>query len=186
MKTCGGYRLGNVIYLSTLSKTLAPGLRLGWIVAPPEVITKLVQLKQGADLHTSTFGQFVAYEVARDGFLDEHVRTIRQVYRQRRDAMLSALTEFFPPEVTWTHPAGGLFLWVNLPEGMECQALFEVALRENVAFVPGDCFYAGGNEGRRHMRLNFSNAPPEQIREGIRRLSVAVRSQLKRPELTAV
>jgi 2-aminoadipate transaminase len=181
-----GYRLGNVIYLSTFSKTLAPGLRLGWIVAPPEVITKLVQLKQGADLHTSTFAQFVAYEVARDGFLDEHVRTIRQVYRQRRDAMLSALKEFFPPEVTWTHPAGGLFLWVNLPEGMECQALFEVALRENVAFVPGDCFYAGGNEGRRHMRLNFSNAPPEQIREGIRRLSVAVRSQLKRPELTAV
>jgi len=181
-----GYRLGNVIYLSTFSKTLAPGLRLGWIVAPPEVITKLVQLKQGADLHTSTFAQFVAYEVARDGFLDEHVRPIRQVYRQRRDAMLSALKEFFPPEVTWTHPAGGLFLWVNLPEGMECQALFEVALRENVAFVPGDCFYAGGNEGRRHMRLNFSNAPPEQIREGIRRLSVAVRSQLKRPELTAV
>jgi 2-aminoadipate transaminase len=181
-----GYRLGNVIYLSTFSKTLAPGLRLGWIVAPPEVITKLMQLKQGADLHTSTFAQFVAYEVARDGFLDEHVRTIRQVYRQRRDAMLSALKEFFPPEVTWTHPAGGLFLWVNLPEGMECQALFEVALRENVAFVPGDCFYAGGNEGRRHMRLNFSNAPPEQIREGIRRLSAAVRSQLKRPELTAV
>ena len=181
-----GYRLGNVIYLSTFSKTLAPGLRLGWIVAPPEVITKLVQLKQGADLHTSTFAQFVAYEVARDGFLDEHVRTIRQVYRQRRDAMLSALEEFFPPEVTWTHPAGGLFLWVNLPEGMECQALFEVALRENVAFVPGDCFYAGGNGGRRHMRLNFSNAPPEQIREGIRRLSVAARSQLKRPEFTAV
>jgi len=181
-----GYRLGNVIYLSTFSKTLAPGLRLGWIVAPIEVIGKLVQLKQGADLHTSTFAQFVAYEVARDGFLDEHVRNIRQVYRQRGDAMLSALKEFFPPEVTWTHPAGGLFLWVNLPEGMECQALFEIALRENVAFVPGDCFYAGGNEGRRHMRLNFSNAPPEQIREGIRRLSVAVRSQLKRPELTAV
>jgi 2-aminoadipate transaminase len=181
-----GYRLGNVIYLSSFSKTLAPGLRLGWIVAPTEVIGKLVQLKQGADLHTSTFAQFVAYEVARDGFLDEHVRNIRQVYRQRRDAMLSALKEFFPPEVTWTHPAGGLFLWVNLPEGIECQALFEVALRENVAFVPGNCFYATGDEGRRHMRLNFSNAQPEQIREGIRRLSAAVRSQMKRPELIAV
>jgi 2-aminoadipate transaminase len=181
-----GYRMGNVIYLSTFSKTLAPGLRLGWIVAPTDVIAKLVQLKQGADLHTSTFALFVAYEVARDGFLDEHVRNIRQVYRQRRDAMLAALKEFFPPEVTWTHPAGGLFLWVNLPEDMECQALFEVALRENVAFVPGDCFYAGSNEGRRHMRLNFSNAQPEQIREGIRRLSLAVRSQRKQPELITV
>ena len=181
-----GYHLGNVIYLSTFSKTLAPGLRLGWIVAPTEVITKLVQLKQGADLHTSTFAQFVAYEVARDGFLDEHVRTIRQVYRQRRDAMLSALKEFFPPEVTWTHPAGGLFLWVNLPVGIECQTLFMVALGENVAFVPGDCFYASGDEGRRHMRLNFSCAQPEQIREGIRRLSVAVRGQMKQAELIAV
>jgi len=181
-----GYRLGNVIYLSTFSKTLAPGLRLGWIVAPPEVITKLVQLKQGADLHTSTFAQFVAYEVARDGFLDEHVKQIRQVYRERRDAMLSALKEFFPPEATWTHPAGGLFLWVSLPEGIECQVLLEAALREDVAFVPGDCFYAAGNEGCRHMRLNFSNAEPEQIREGIRRLSIAVRSQMKRPELIAI
>ena len=181
-----GYHLGNVIYLSTFSKTLAPGLRLGWIVAPTEVITKLVQLKQGADLHTSTFAQFVAYEVARDGFLDEHVRTIRRVYSQRRDAMLSALKEFFPPEVTWTHPAGGLFLWVNLPEGIECQTLFKVALGENVAFVPGDGFYASGDEGRRHMRLNFSCAQPEQIREGIRRLSVAVRGQMKQAELIAV
>jgi 2-aminoadipate transaminase len=181
-----GYRLGNVIYLSTFSKTLAPGLRLGWIVAPAEVIAKLVQLKQGADLHTSTFTQFVACEVARDGFLDEHVKTIRQVYRQRRDAMVSALEEFSPPGVTWTRPAGGLFLWVTLPDGMDCQALFAIAVRENVAFVPGDCFYTGGTEGRRHMRLNFSCAPPEQIREGIRRLAVAMRSQMKRPDLISV
>jgi len=181
-----GYQLGNVIYLSTLSKTLAPGLRLGWIVAPPEVITKLVQLKQGADLHTSTFAQVVAYEVARDGFLDEHVRKIRLLYRERRDAMLAALDEFFPPEVTWTHPAGGLFLWVTLPADIECNALFADALRQNVAFVPGDSFYAAGNEGGRHMRLNFSNAPPEQIREGIRRLSVAIRSHMRRPETVTV
>ncbi len=111
-----GYSIGNVIYLSTFSKTLAPGLRLGWIVAPPAVISKLVQLKQGADLHTSTFVQFVAYEVARDGFLDKHVRTIRKIYRERRDAMLGALQEFFPSEVTWTRPKGGLFLWATLPE----------------------------------------------------------------------
>jgi 2-aminoadipate transaminase len=175
-----GYSIGNVIYLSTFSKTLAPGLRLGWIVAPPEVISKLVQLKQGADLHTSTFVQMVAYEVARDHFLDEHIKLIRRVYGERRDVMLRALEENFPPEVTWTHPQGGLFLWVTLPEKMDCHQLFEAAIKENVAFVPGDSFYASNghpDEGRRHFRLNFSNASPEQIREGIRRLGVAIKKQ---------
>jgi 2-aminoadipate transaminase len=174
-----GYSIGNVIYLSTFSKTLAPGLRLGWIVAPPDVIGKLAQLKQGADLHTSTFTQFVAYEVARDGFLDKHVKLIRQVYRERRDVMLQALQEFFPAEVTWTHPQGGLFLWVNLPKGLDIQAVFRSALEQNVAFVPGDSFYANDpQEGSRHMRLNFSNATPELIREGIRRLAAAVKNHL--------
>jgi 2-aminoadipate transaminase len=173
------YLIGNVIYLSTFSKTLAPGIRLGWIVAPPDVISKFVQLKQGADLHTSTFTQYVAYEVARDGFLDEHVRHIRSVYRVRRDVMLQALSQFFPPETTWTHPKGGLFLWVTLPEGMDCERLFRAALQENVAFVPGDSFYPrNGHPPAAHMRLNFSNAKPEQIREGIRRLSIAVKAQL--------
>src|SRR5271169_4559372 len=174
-----GYSIGNVIYLSTFSKTLAPGLRLGWIVAPPEIISKLAQLKQGADLHTSTFTQFVAYEVARDGFLDKHVKLIRRVYRERRDVMLQALQEFFLPEVTWTHPQGGLFLWVTLPEGLDMQAIFKSAIEQNVAFVPGDSFYANdGREGSRHMRLNFSNATPERIREGIRRLAAAVKRHL--------
>jgi len=179
-----GYSIGNVIYLSTFSKTLAPGLRLGWIVAPPEVIGKLAQLKQGADLHTSTFTQFVAYEVARDGFLDSHVKLIRKVYRERRDVMLQALQEFFPPAVTWTHPQGGLFLWVTLPQSLDIQAIFRSALEQNVAFVPGDSFYANDSrdknecEGCRHMRLNFSNATPEQIREGIRRLAAAVKSHV--------
>ncbi len=189
-----GYSIGNVIYLSTFSKTLAPGLRLGWIVAPPEVISKLAQLKQGADLHTSTFTQFVAYEVARDGFLDKHVKLIRKIYRERRDVMLQALKEFFPSTVSWTHPKGGLFLWVTLPEGLDMQAIFKSALEQNVAFVPGDSFYArvgqnnvgrnhdgsnkDGQEGSRHMRLNFSNAAPDEIREGIRRLSMALKSHL--------
>jgi 2-aminoadipate transaminase len=175
-----GFTLGNVIYLSTFSKTLAPGIRLAWIVAPEDVISKLVLLKQAADLHTSTFNQQVAYEVARDGFLDQHVRLIRQVYRERRDAMLQALEEYFPPEVTWTHPKGGLFLWVTMPEGTDSHALFQAALAENVAFVPGDSFYANDDhEGSRHMRLNFSHSQPELIREGIRRLSVAVKMQLR-------
>jgi 2-aminoadipate transaminase len=177
-----GYSLGNVIYLSTFSKTLAPGLRLGWIVAPAEVISKIVQLKQGADLHTSTFTQIVAYEVAKDGFLDEHVKVIRKVYGERRDVMLAALKEYFPPEVTWTRPQGGLFLWVALPKGMDCQKLFQSALEEKVAFVPGGSFYARNGyteEGCRHFRLNFSYGKPDQIREGIRRLSIAVKQQLQ-------
>jgi 2-aminoadipate transaminase len=182
-----GYSRGNVIYLSTFSKTLAPGLRLGWMVAPADVIAKLVQIKQGADLHTSTFTQMVAYEVARDNFLDGHIKLIRKVYGERRDVMMSSMEQYFPPEVSWTRPQGGLFLWVTLPEGMDCHQLFEAAIKENVAFVPGDSFYSGNGyaeEGRRHFRLNFSNAQPEQIREGIRRLSVAIKNQLSglRPE----
>jgi 2-aminoadipate transaminase len=121
----------------------------------------------------------VAYEVARDGFLDKHVKLIRQIYRERRDVMLQALKEFFPPAATWTHPQGGLFLWVTLPEGLDIQAVFKSAIEQNVAFVPGDSFYANDSrEGSRHMRLNFSNAAPEQIREGIRRLAAAVKSHL--------
>jgi 2-aminoadipate transaminase len=174
------YKLGNVIYMSTFSKTLAPGLRLGWIVAPPDVIAKLVQLKQGADLHTSTFNQIVTYEVAKNGFLDEHAKQIRAVYRERRDAMLAALDEFFPEEVTWTRPQGGLFLWVTLPHKMDSEELFDTALKNNVAFVPGASFYPEGDEGKRHMRLNFSYMEPDRIHEGIRRLSIAVKSQMER------
>jgi 2-aminoadipate transaminase len=176
-----GYSLGNVIYLSSFSKILSPGLRLGWIVAPREVIDKLVQLKQGTDLHTSTFAQVVAYEVARENFLDEHVKKLRMVYRERRDVMLEALAQYFPSEASWTHPKGGLFLWVTLPEGMHATELLSEALRQNVAFVPGDSFYAPNGpceDGSRHLRLNFSYALPEKIREGIRRLSVAIKKQL--------
>jgi 2-aminoadipate transaminase len=173
-----GYSLGNVIYLSTFSKLLAPGLRLGWIVAPPEVISRLVQIKQSSDLHTSTFTQMVSYEVARDGFLDEHVKLIRRVYSERKDAMLRALTDYFPEEVTWTHPHGGLFLWVTLPTGVNSRRLLDEALRHDVAFVPGDPFFAEGDKGS-HMRLNFSNATPEMIREGVRRLSIAVAHELE-------
>ncbi len=171
-----GFTQGNVIYLSTFSKTLAPGIRLAWIVAPPDVVGKLVMLKQAADLHTATFNQIVVYEMAKDGFLDQHVKLIRQVYRERRDVMLQALQQFFPAEVTWTRPKGGLFLWVTMPEGINCRSLFRAALAEDVAFVPGDCFYRNDSpDGCRHMRLNFSNSQRDEIREGIRRLSVAVK-----------
>lgn len=173
-----GYAIGNVIYLGTFSKTIAPGLRLGWILAPPDVIAKLVQLKQSTDLHTSTFTQHVAYEVVRDGFLEQHVKFIRTLYRERRDVMLQAVKEFFPPEVKWTYPQGGLFLWVTLPQSLDSHKILEAAVAQNVAFVPGNAFYANPGKADHHMRLNFSNARPELIREGIKRLGLAVESQL--------
>lgn len=160
---------GNVLYLSTLSKTLAPGLRIAWVVAPEVVISKLVQIKQGADLHTSTFCQYVAYEVAKGGFLDRHVRKIRTVYGERRNAMLRALDRHAPPGVRWTRPGGGLFLWATLPEGFDTLTLLDEAIAEKVAFVPGAPFYPCGG-GERTMRLNFSYAPPDAIEEGIKRL----------------
>src|SRR5579862_12875 len=180
------YQMGNVIYLSTFSKVLAPGLRLGWIVPPPEVIARLSQIKQSTDLHTSSFAQMVAFEVAREGFIDEHVKLIRRVYKERRDTMLQALDDFFPPDVSWTRPQGGLFLWVTMPAGVNSRRLLDLALRQNVAFVPGEAFFPSGDTGS-HMRLNFSNAQPEQIREGIRRLSIAVAHELEhRPAEMAV
>lgn len=160
---------GNVLYLSTFSKTLAPGLRLGWVVAPVEVIERLVQAKQGADLHTSMLVQMVTYEVARGGFLDRHVRDIRVLYRERRDAMLIALRHYFPPEASWTEPQGGLFIWVTLPETLNATEVLQAALAAHVAFVPGASFFAQGG-GHHTMRLNFSCMGPERIEEGIRRL----------------
>lgn len=161
---------GNVIYMSTFSKTLAPGLRLGWIIAPAEVIDKLVHAKQGTDLHTSTFNQIVAYEVAHGGFLDKHVRVIRNVYRERRDAMLAALDKYFPREIQWTKPQGGLFLWITMPKQLNSMDLLQKAIDEKVAFVPGNSFYADGS-GHNTMRLNFSYVEPERIEEGIKRLA---------------
>jgi 2-aminoadipate transaminase len=164
---------GDVIYLGTLSKTLAPGLRIGWVVAPAEIIDRLVQLKQGADLHTATFTQMVAWETARGGFLDRHVRNLREVYRERRNAMLEALARHFPPDASWTHPAGGLFLWLTLPPGLDSVELLARALELGVAYVPGHTFHAAGG-GERSMRLNFSFCPPPTIDEGIRRLAQAI------------
>jgi 2-aminoadipate transaminase len=173
-----GYFEGDVIYMSTFSKTLSPGLRLGWLVAPVEVVKKLVQAKQGADLHTSTFDQMMAYEVMANGFLDQHVTKIRETYRQRRDAMLAALERHFPDGVTWTHPQGGLFLWVKLPEGVDCGDVFNEAIEQKVAFVPGTAFYADGR-GRNAMRVTFATCSTEQIEEGIKRLGKAIYRRMK-------
>lgn len=175
---CSNCYSGNVIYLSTFSKLLAPGIRLGWVIAPPEVIRKMVTAKQGTDLHTSTFNQIVAYEVSRGGFLDRHVQKINAIYRERRDVMLDSLEENMPEGVTWTRPEGGLFLWLRLPEQMSSVELFKTAVERKVAFVPGTPFYPYGG-GENTMRLNFSNATPEKINEGITRLAFAIKEELR-------
>lgn len=174
----GSEYTGNVIYLSTFSKLLAPGLRLAWVIAPPEVIRHFVLTKQAADLHTSSFNQYVAYEVAKGGFLDEHVKFIRQVYKERRDTMLEMMDELFPPEVHWTHPHGGMFLWGMLPEGTDSAEVLKRAIEKKVAFVPGSAFHPNGG-GANTMRLNFSYSSPETIREGIARLGETLKEVLK-------
>lgn len=169
---------GNVIYLSTFSKILAPGIRIAWVVATPEIIQKLVMAKQGADLHSPTFNQILTYEVARHGFITEHVKTIIRVYRERRDIMLEELEKNMPPNTKWTHPQGGLFLWVTLPEELNTTDLLIRAVEKKVAFVPGTSFYPLGG-GENTMRLNFSNAKPDMIRLGVQRLAEAIRENLK-------
>lgn len=177
----GHYHQGGVIYLGTFSKTLAPGLRLGWIMAPEPVVKMCVMAKQGMDLHTSTFAQMVAYDVARDGYLDQHKRLIRQVYKERRDVMLAAMDAYFPPEVTWTRPAGGLFLWATFPEWLDAAEVLKTAIEHKVAFVPGAAFHpnAAAGVGHNTCRINFSNACPEQIEIGIERLGRVLKLALE-------
>jgi 2-aminoadipate transaminase len=172
---------GNVIYLGTFSKILTPGLRIGWVAADFPVIDKLVQVKQATDLHTSTLNQFITYEVARDEeFLNSHIVHLRDIYRQRRDLMLETIAANFPAEVTWTKPEGGLVLMVTLPTHMNAAELLIKALEQNVAFVPGEGFFIG-HAGHNTFRLNFSNARPEMIVEGIKRLGHVLKAAVKEP-----
>lgn len=171
---------GNVIYLSTFSKTLSPGLRLAWVVAPPVMIRKLEMAKEGADLNTSTFIQYIAYEIARTGFIEKHVKEICSVYKNRRDVMLGAMDSYFPPGVEWTHPQGGLFLWGTLPEQMNAADVLKAAIEQKVAFVPGTPFFPNGG-GHNTMRLNFSYASEEKIMEGISRLGRVLFQKLGEP-----
>ena len=177
MRVQNGTYTGNVIYLSTFSKILAPGLRLAWVIAPEGVISKLSLAKQGTDLHTSTFNQIVAHEVGQHGFIDRHVEVIKATYRERRDAMLESLEENMPEGVHWTHPEGGLFLWLTLPEQFNSTEMLAEAIKENVAFVPGEFFHPDGS-GKNTMRLNFSFCPPDKINEGISRLGKAFKRKL--------
>ncbi|MCK5685039.1 PLP-dependent aminotransferase family protein [bacterium] len=174
----------NVIYLSTFSKTLAPGLRLGWIVAPSDVTAKLIQAKQGADLHTGTLVQYLASDICERGLIKSHIRKIKAVYKTRRDLMLKMIEEHFPKEITYTHPLGGLFLWLQLPEHVNTKDLLDKAVEKKVAFVPGFAFYPNGG-GDNCLRLNFSNANEENIVEGMKRLAVVLKEACNSKEHTA-
>jgi 2-aminoadipate transaminase len=168
------------IYLGSFSKVLAPGLRLGYVVAPKAIYPKLLQAKQAADLHSPSFNQRLVAEVLKDGFLERHVPTIRALYKRQRDAMHAALErELASLGVTWSRPDGGMFLWARLPEGMNAIELLPEAVERNVAFVPGAAFYAEAPDART-LRLSFVTASPAQIDAGIKALADTVRARLAR------
>ena len=166
-----------VMYLGTFSKILSPGIRLGWVVAPPPVLDKINLGKQAADLCTSTLSQLLVHSYFESHRWQGYVDSLREIYRTRRDTMLAALTEHFPEQAEWTQPGGGLFIWVTLPDFIDTTDLLARALRDNVAFVPGEAAYLDGR-GRSSMRLNFSGVDEDSIREGVRRIGEVVHEQV--------
>ena len=167
-----------VMYLGTFSKILSPGIRLGWVVAPPPVLEKINLGKQAADLCTSTLSQLMVQAYFAEGRWRDYVESLTEIYRGRRDTMLDALADHFPPQAEWTRPSGGLFIWATLPDFIDTTDLLARALRENVAFVPGEAAFLDGR-GRSSMRLNFSGSDEEAIREGIRRIGEVVTEQVQ-------
>ena len=163
------------VYMGSFSKVLAPGLRLGYVIAPPDLRAKLVQAKQATDLHTATLSQMAVYDVIKEGFLDTHIPTIRKLYREQCAAMLAALAHHMPEGVRWNTPRGGMFLWAELPKGMDASLVLAKAVEQNVAFVPGAPFYAA-NPVIEALRLAFVTVPPPRIEEGVERLAKVIRA----------
>jgi 2-aminoadipate transaminase len=172
-----------VVYLSTFSKTLAPGLRIGWAAGAPEIVRALTVAKQAADLHTNTLAQRAAAQLLQTFDYEAHLGRIRGLYGERCRAMLAALAASFPQGTRWTHPDGGLFLWVGLP-GLDAEELLVDAVRERVAFVPGTPFFARTKD-RCFLRLNFSNRPPAAIADGIARLGAAAARRIEPARVAA-
>ena len=170
--------ISHVIALRTFSKILSPGLRLGWIVGDPQAVRKIVIAKQAADLCSPSITQFIVYEFLKRGYLEPYLETVRREYKKKRDAMLQAMEKYFPSEVKWTNPEGGLFVWVTCPEYINTEELFYEAIEEKVAFVIGAAFYAHRNI-HNCMRLNFSLPSMEQIEEGIKRLGNLLKKKIK-------
>lgn len=159
-----------VILLGTFSKLLAPGFRVAWIIAPKgECFDRYVKMKQGADLQTNTLSQYIIYEYLKTGALDKHLEKVKEVYAKRKNLMVSAMHKYFPKGVKFTEPSGGLFLWVELPHGLNATALLPKAVERKVAYIPGEAFHPAGG-GENTMRLNFSKSSEEEIEEGIKRL----------------
>ena len=167
----------NVIYLGSLSKIISPGLRVGWIYAPLPILQKINLAKQGADLCSSSLSQLVALEYLSLIDLDEHLEKIRKLYRERCEAMLQALEEFFPDEARWTKPDGGFFIWVTVDAEIDTGDMLSLALEKKVAYIPGSSFYYGAG-GQKSMRLSFSNPKPDQIYDGIERLAGVLKEQI--------
>ncbi|MHB1389738.1 MAG: aminotransferase-like domain-containing protein [Thermoleophilia bacterium] len=168
----------NVIYISTFSKIISPGIRLGWLVAPTPILQKVNMGKQAADLCPSTLAQMIVNQYFHDARWQDYVEKVTAVYHKRRDAMLAALEEHFPPEATWTHPQGGFYVWATLPEYLDTADLLALAIEEQkVAFVPGSGAWIDGS-GKHHMRLSFSGVSEEKITEGIKRLAKVIKEQM--------
>lgn len=166
-----------VIYMGSFSKILAPGMRLGFVIAPPDLHFKLCQAKQASDLHTPTFTQRIAYETVKDGLLERHIPTIRELYGKQCAYMLDALKRHMPEGVTWNAPEGGMFIWVELPEGLNSMTILEEAVRRNVAYVPGAPFYAT-NPRMNTLRLAFVTVPAEHIEQGVSILGALFREAI--------
>ncbi len=170
---------GNAILLGSFSKSVAPGLRLGWVCAKRETMEKLVVAKQASDLHSNSFCQRMLHRYLVSHDIDRHITTIRTAYKRQKDAMLAAIEAHFPAETSFTRPEGGMFVWVTLPDRLSALELFEHAVREKVAFVPGTPFFVDGG-GTHNMRLNFSNADEDKIEEGMARLGQIIKKLLSR------
>jgi DNA-binding transcriptional MocR family regulator len=167
-----------VLYLGTLSKIFAPGIRIGWVCGPTAIVERLLLLKEAADLSQSNLTQYVAEHWLRTQPWHDQVLAYREVYRERCDALLTALSEEMPPGCEWSAPTGGFFVWARLPEGLDSGELLPKAIGERVAYVPGRGFFADGTGGR-HLRLSFCYPTPARIREGVRRLAEVVRAEIE-------
>jgi 2-aminoadipate transaminase len=174
LKAMGGQ---HVIQLGTFSKIISPGLRIAWIAADKEFIRMCELMKQACDLHTTTFSQYVVYEFAKDGALEDYIEVLKKAYRRRRDVMIETLSHELKNRATWSEPEGGLFLWVKLPDGISSSELLPKAISSGFAYVPGKYFYSQKPDDTT-LRLNFCNASEENIVEGIKRLAAVVKAAM--------
>jgi 2-aminoadipate transaminase len=174
-----------VIYLGTFSKILVPGLRIAWMGGSPELLKKCIICKQSLDLCTNPFNQYIVAEYMNRGLLDPHIKKICEIYKEKMEIMLSAMDKYFPSQVEWTKPEGGLFTWVTCPEHISTRELFEKAILEKVAYVTGSAFFPNGG-GENTMRVNFSHPTNEKISEGVHRLSKVLENALSKPKIEEV